>query len=174
MKLPSGPPKANAKPTAHQQIAAMPKLVRIFATTVPAFLALEKPISRKAKPACMNITSEPARITQIVLMPTDWSSLPAIALLRSVASANAVPGMASRASATSGNNARYLLLIRVPPRPTGHHGPAVAVSRPDGKVGASNREVLSPVSRLLPRALYRWSNPPASARGPDGQGVPLR
>ncbi len=71
MKLPSGPPKANAKPTAHQQIAAMPKLVRIFATTVPAFLALEKPISRKAKPACMNITRQPARITHIVLMPTD-------------------------------------------------------------------------------------------------------
>ncbi len=56
-------------------IAAMPKLVRIFATTVPAFLALEKPISRKAKPACMNITSEPATITHIVLMPTDWLEL---------------------------------------------------------------------------------------------------
>ena len=112
MKLPSGPPKANAKPTAHQQIAAMPKLVRIFATTVPAFLALEKPISRKANPACMNITSAPATITHIVLMPTDGSSLPAIALLRSVASANAVPGMASRASAASGSNARYLRLIR--------------------------------------------------------------
>ena len=112
MKLPSGPPKANAKPTAHQPIAAMPKFVRIFATTVPAFLALEKPISRKANPACMNITSEPARTTHRVLMPTDWSSLPAIALFRSVASANAVPGTTSRASAASGSIARYLRLIR--------------------------------------------------------------
>ena len=120
MKLPSGPPKANAKRTAHQQIAAIAKLVRIFATTVPAFLALEKPISRKAKPACMNITSEPARITQIVLMPTDWSSLPAIALLRSVASANAVPvwpaGPAPRAATTRGTFSHpcFLLVHRAP------------------------------------------------------------
>src|SRR5437867_12372885 len=44
MKLPSGPPNANANPTAHQPIAAIEKLVRILATTVPAFLAREKPI----------------------------------------------------------------------------------------------------------------------------------
>ena len=37
----------------------------------------------------MNITSAPATITHIVLMPTDGSSLPAMALLRSVASASA-------------------------------------------------------------------------------------
>ena len=40
--------------------------MRIFAIPVPAFFAREKPISRKAKPACMNITSTPATITQVV------------------------------------------------------------------------------------------------------------
>ena len=51
---------------------------RIFATTVPAFLPREKPISRNAKPACMNITRQPATITQIELMPTESGSpLPA-------------------------------------------------------------------------------------------------
>ena len=52
------------------QIAAIEKFVRIFATTVPAFLPREKPISRNAKPACMNMTSSAATITHIELMPT--------------------------------------------------------------------------------------------------------
>ena len=39
-------------------IAAIEKFVRIFATTVPAFLPREKPISRNAKPACMNMTRQ--------------------------------------------------------------------------------------------------------------------
>src|SRR5215213_2557181 len=60
------PPKAKANPHAHQTIDAIEKLVRIFATTAPTFLAREKPISRNAKPACMNITSTPATITQVV------------------------------------------------------------------------------------------------------------
>ena len=50
MKLPSGPPKANTKPTAHQQIAAMQKLVRIFATTVPAFFALREADLQEGEP----------------------------------------------------------------------------------------------------------------------------
>ena len=69
--------------------------MRIFATTVPAFLPREKPISRNANPACMNITRQPAMITHIVLIPTEGSSLPAIDLSRSVASASAEPGTAS-------------------------------------------------------------------------------
>ena len=52
-------PKAKAKPTAQYMSPAIEKLVRIFATTVPAFFAREKPISRKAKPACMKTTSRP-------------------------------------------------------------------------------------------------------------------
>src|SRR5215208_2889605 len=50
---------------------AIEKFVRIFAMTVPAFLAREKPISRKANPACMNMTSTPATITHIELIPTE-------------------------------------------------------------------------------------------------------
>src|SRR3954469_18558873 len=45
---------------------AMERLVRILATTVPAFLAREKPISRNAKPACMKNTSRAASTTQVV------------------------------------------------------------------------------------------------------------
>src|SRR5690349_10140079 len=62
-------PKAKAKPQSHQTIAQIEKLVRIFATTVPAFFCRENPISRNAKPACMNMTSTPATITQVVLSP---------------------------------------------------------------------------------------------------------
>src|ERR1044072_5522196 len=105
-KPPSWPPApptphAHAKPQTHQPTAAIEKLVRIFATTVPAFLPRENPISRKAKPACMNITSAPATITHIVLIPTDWSSLPATAFSRSVASASANPGTASITAAAA-------------------------------------------------------------------------
>ena len=59
--------------------AAIEKLVRIFATTVPAFFAREKPISRKAKPACMKITSRAATITQIELIATLSASAPLFA-----------------------------------------------------------------------------------------------
>ena len=56
MILPA-PPKASAKPIPHQAIDAIEKLARIFAIPVPAFFPRENPISRNAKPACMNITS---------------------------------------------------------------------------------------------------------------------
>src|SRR5919197_6277341 len=108
-KLPSGPPKAKANPQIHQPIAAIEKLVRIFATTVPAFLARENPISKKAKPACMNITSEPATITQMVLMPTEGSSLPSMDSARSVESANALGAITIKNSSASGSAARSLL-----------------------------------------------------------------
>src|SRR3954451_774345 len=74
-------------------MAAIEKLASTFATTVPAFLPREKPISRNAKPACMNITSTPATITQVELMPTVSASLPAPAALK--VSARAEPGSAS-------------------------------------------------------------------------------
>src|SRR3954454_14191167 len=50
---------------------AIEKFVRIFAITVPAFFARENPISRNANPACMNITKQPATITQIELIPIE-------------------------------------------------------------------------------------------------------
>src|SRR3954447_10732639 len=94
-------PKAKAKPTAQYMIAAIEKFVRIFATTVPAFLPREKPISRKAKPACMNMTTIAATITQIELMPTVSGSLPLPAASKVSASADA--GNASAMSRPSGS-----------------------------------------------------------------------
>src|SRR5437667_10473490 len=75
-------------------MAATEKFVRIFAITVPAFLPRLKPISRNAKPACMNITKQPATITQVELMPTVDASLPGGVNV----SANAELGSASAAS----------------------------------------------------------------------------
>ena len=54
--------------------------MRIFAITVPAFFPRENPISRKAKPACMNMTtSRAATITQIELIATLSGSTPLFA-----------------------------------------------------------------------------------------------
>src|SRR5690242_5091763 len=59
-------PNAKAKPQAQYPRDAIERLVRILATTVPAFLAREKPISRKANPACMKKTRSAARTTHTV------------------------------------------------------------------------------------------------------------
>src|SRR5436305_8453657 len=99
MMWPSGPPNAKAKPTAQYMIPAIEKFVRILAMTVPAFLPREKPISRKAKPASMNMTRQPATITQIELMATDWSK-PVLAA-RSNVSAEATAGRASASRAAA-------------------------------------------------------------------------
>src|SRR5215212_10474842 len=114
MMLPSGPPKANANPQIHQPIAAIEKFVRIFATTVPAFFARENPISRKAKPACIQITSRAATTTQIELIATLSGSAPLPAA--SSVSAYAAPGSAAQASAAPSSAAPVLLRIS-PPRP---------------------------------------------------------
>src|SRR5690606_9560072 len=60
------PPKAIAKPASHQPREAIEKFIRTFAITEPAFLARTKPISRNAKPACMNITSRAETTTQVM------------------------------------------------------------------------------------------------------------
>src|SRR3954471_13349489 len=91
-------PKAKAKPTAQYMIAAIEKFTRILATTVPAFLPREKPISRKAKPACMNITRMPAMSTHTELIATSTGSLPAIAESNVPPSASAAAGTANVAS----------------------------------------------------------------------------
>src|SRR4051812_12047306 len=88
-------------------MAAMEKFVRIFATTVPAFFAREKPISRKAKPACMNMTRQPATATQIELMPTE-SGIFGAAWNRS---ALATDGKASTATSPSMSPAANLLRV---------------------------------------------------------------
>src|SRR3954447_14877346 len=74
------------------------KLTRIFATIVPAFLPREKPISRNAKPACMNITRMPATSTQTELMATSAGNLPAVTLSSVPLSAKAAAGTASAAT----------------------------------------------------------------------------
>src|SRR4051795_6150389 len=112
MMWPSPPPKANAKPTAQYMIPAIEKLVTILAMTVPAFLPREKPISRNAKPACMNMTRQPATITQVELMPTVSGSLPAPAA--SNVSASAEAGSTSAASTASALMRTALLLATAP------------------------------------------------------------
>src|SRR3954468_19842491 len=92
-------PKAKAKPIAQYMSAAIEKLARIFATTVPAFLPREKPISRKAKPACMNITRMPARTTHRELIATESGRLPASAASR--VSADATAGITRAATSPS-------------------------------------------------------------------------
>src|SRR3954449_1506707 len=89
-------PNAKAKPTAQYMRAAIEKLARIFAITVPAFLLREKPISRKAKPACMNITRQPATITHRELMATESGSAPAFAASKVSAAATAGTARAPR------------------------------------------------------------------------------
>src|SRR4051794_15475140 len=79
-------------------MAAIEKLTRIFATTVPAFLPREKPISRKAKPACMNITRMPATSTHTELRATEDGNTPSTAFCRSDPAASAEPGTANVAS----------------------------------------------------------------------------
>src|SRR4051812_25608116 len=122
-------------------MAAIEKLVRIFATTVPAFFPREKPISRNAKPACMNITSEPATITQIVLIPTEDGSLPSIARLRSVESARAAGAKSTNASAAtaSGIATLYRRLICASSLLAGHTpaiaGPGIADDGRRGRAG---------------------------------------
>src|SRR5437764_13419479 len=86
---------------------AIEKFARIFAITVPAFFPREKPISRNAKPACMNITRHPATITQVELMPTLGASLSGGVNV----SASAELGSTSAASATSAPARTALFLI---------------------------------------------------------------
>src|SRR3954447_1345271 len=94
-------------------MAAIEKFASTFAITVPAFLPRENPISRNAKPACMNITSTPATITQDELMPTVSASLPAPAA--SKVSAMALPGTTSAArTATALMPSGHLLRATAP------------------------------------------------------------
>ena len=108
-------PKAKAKPTAQKQIAAIEKLTRIFAITVPAFLPREKPISRKAKPACMNITRMPATSTHTELIPTSIGSLPSLNRSSVSPSASAAPGATSSASSPAPKPAAQRVLRIDPP-----------------------------------------------------------
>src|SRR5436853_467448 len=84
--------------------------MRIFATPAPAFFIREKPISRNAKPACMNITSTPATITQVV-------STADVVSERLGPAADATAGNASMAHRAPNTASRARLSIEGPPGP---------------------------------------------------------
>src|SRR3954447_727652 len=145
-------PKASAKPIAQYISAAIEKLVRILATTVPAFFCREKPISRNAKPACMKITSRAATTTQIELIATLSGGTP---LLRARGvSAPAAVGTRMRASAPPRSALPSLLVVIAPPRRIG----IAEEHRPDvGRGHCPRVEDLRPAVRrdedLLPEQL---------------------
>ena len=115
MKLPTGPPKANAKPDRPVTRApAIEKFVKILATTVPAFLPREKPISRNAKPACMNITKQAATTSQSVLIAADCGKGPRVPSWR-IVSASALAGTMSAAKTPSGTARTSILRVMRPP-----------------------------------------------------------
>jgi len=78
---------------AHQAIVIMAKFTKIFATPVPTFFCLEKPISRNMKPACIRKTRMQATATHVMSSSRDFAS-------RSSAGswANAAPGKISKAA----------------------------------------------------------------------------
>ena len=84
--------------------------MRIFATPVPAFFEREKPISSRAKPACMNSTSTAARNTSIVFSGTVSPNTPLPDASR--VSADAVTGTSSVAISASAASpkARFIAL----------------------------------------------------------------
>src|ERR687890_334549 len=92
----------------------MEKFVRILATTVPAFLPREKPISRNANPACMNITRQAATTSQSVLIAADCGNGPSLPSLL-IVSASAVAGTTSAARAPSGRARTNILRDMRPP-----------------------------------------------------------
>ena len=107
-------PKAKAKPTAQYTIAAIEKLVRILATTVPAFFLREKPISSSAKPDCMKITRRAASTTQSVLMGTETGTLAfATASCRSAFAATGKARLTSAAPSSARPSRRVVI---APPR----------------------------------------------------------
>src|SRR5918998_2319053 len=67
-------PKASAKPTPQKSSAAMARLIRIFATTLPTFFIREKPTSSIANPACMNSTRQAATMTHTVSIASERSA----------------------------------------------------------------------------------------------------
>ena len=109
-------PNAKAKPTAQYMSAAIEKFVRIFATTVPAFLPREKPISRKAKPACMNITRQPATITHSELIATESASSPFVVGLQACPPTRRPAAPAITPAASSAPRASLVPLCIRPPR----------------------------------------------------------
>src|SRR4051812_27657412 len=140
---------------------AIEKFVRIFAITVPAFFPREKPISRNAKPACMNITRQAATMTQVELMPTLSASLPGGVNV----SARAELGTTSAAS-TARTLARTALFLATAPRVRLFIGVFLLLRHASrrtgisvlGKLGARWRRVFIPVSKISGARPDSWSS----------------
>jgi hypothetical protein len=107
----------------------MEKFTRIFAITVPAFLPRTKPISRKAKPACMNITRMPATSTHTELMAIELGSLACSANCNVPPSANAAAGAAKTAARPAPTPTVQRVLLIDPPRPNTMRGVSGAAGR---------------------------------------------
>src|SRR3954468_24561286 len=141
---------------------AIEKFARILAMIVPAFFPREKPISRNAKPACMNITKQPATITQVELMPTLGAggfaggvNVSASAELGSTSAASTAraPMRTALFLATAPRVRLFIgvfLLLRHAGRRTG-----ISVLR---KLGAGRRRVFIPVSKICRAGHDVWSN----------------
>src|SRR5215211_1485857 len=152
----------------------MEKFVRIFATTVPAFFPRENPISRKANPACMNMTRHPATITQVELMPTESFNLPSIAAFRSFASASDVAGRSSKSSKPMPSGTHTFLRMR-PPRldtwrkcgrgPRTFHCPGVERSAGRFRPGVDGRPTRARLVCRPPGQTRSPGQPPPAAAG---------
>src|SRR5829696_5763870 len=68
-------PKASANPKAQKRSAAIARLTRIFATTLPTFFIRENPTSSIANPACINSTRHAVTITHIVSIASESSAV---------------------------------------------------------------------------------------------------
>src|SRR3954449_5859739 len=155
---------------------AIEKFVRIFAITVPAFFPREKPISRNAKPACMNITRQAATMTQVELMPTLSASLPGGVNV----SASAELGTTSAAS-TARALARTALFLATAPRVRLFIGVFLLLrhaSRRTGisvlrKLGAGSRWVFIPVSKIWGARSDSWSSGALQSGVPRARGENL-
>ena len=150
-------PKASAKPTAQYMRAAIEKFVRILATTVPTFLPRENPISRNAKPVCMNITSRAATITQIELMATLSGSTPASAASSVSAEATAGRSNAS-APAQASPPVKRFNVIRPPRSGITSESLRVTGAGVFGPVSKLRRSMLRPSSGGLPRGERKVRN----------------
>src|ERR687897_2775648 len=104
-------PKASANPKAQNNRAAIARLTRIFATTLPTFFIRENPTSSIANPACINKTRQAVTITHTVSIASESSAV------EGPFWAKASPGNASTSNRTAvDNNAslrKSVLLIRV-------------------------------------------------------------
>src|SRR5215212_9345780 len=91
-------PKASANPKAQKSRAAIARLTRIFATTLPTFFIRENPTSSIANPACMNNTRHAVTITQTVSIASESSAV------EGPFWAKASPGSASTSMRTAVDN----------------------------------------------------------------------